>query len=149
MKVKHYIYIWNKENYVDRHEAQRDGAIETHEIVVPHEYQNAESLFVNHHLNAYKSALKLSGRVLTDDEDVLGFELVKLKPFTVSAEVLEWNTYTTTIYAEKSAEATARIKTEGIDSFEQTDVECGTSGYDGTPIEDNQRAERLVEGEIG
>ncbi|CAM0035965.1 hypothetical protein VPHK120G1_0023 [Vibrio phage K120 g1] len=149
MNVKHVIYIWNKENYTNRQDAQRDGAIETHEIVVPHEYQNAESLFVNHHLNAYKSALKLSGRVLADDEDVLDFELVKLKPFTVSAEVLEWNTYTTTVYAEKSAEATARVKTVGIVSFEKSDVECGTSGYDGTPIEDNQRAERLVEGEIG
>lgn len=149
MKVKHYIYIWNKENYTNRQDAQRDGAIETHEIVVPHEYQNAESLFVNHHLNAYKSALKLSGRVLTDDEDVLGFELVKLKPFTVSAEVLEWNTYTTTIYAEKSAEATARVKTGGIIGLPIDDVEHGTSSYDGTPIEDNQRAERLVGGEIG
>ncbi|CAM0042824.1 hypothetical protein VPHK404_0025 [Vibrio phage K404] len=149
--MKHYIYIWNNYVYNSRQDAQRDGAITVREIVVPDMLtdQQQRDSFITNYFNSYALAVGDAGEVFADDRARIGFELVKFKPFTVSAEVLEWNTYTTTIYAETSAEATARVKTEGIVSFEKSDVEHGTSSYDGTPIEDNQRAERLVEGEIG
>ena len=148
---KYYIYTWNKDNYADRHEAQRDGAVKVREIFVPDVLtdQQRRDDVISNYFNTYVSALRDAGEVFAGDKSRIGFEIVKFKPFTVSAEVLEWNTYTTTIYAETSAEATARVKTEGIVSFEKSDVEHGTSGYDGTTIEDTQRAERLVEGEIG
>lgn len=150
MNVKHYIYTWNKDNYASRQDAQRDGAITVREIVVPdHLINEHREHFISTYFNTYVLAVRDAGDVFAGDRARIGFELVKFKPFTVSAEVLEWNTYTTTVYAETSAEATARVKTEGIVSFEKSDVEHGTTGYDGTPIEDNQRAERLVEGEIG
>lgn len=149
--MKHYIYTWNKDNYTNRQDAQRDGAITVREIVMPDHLINHQekSDFIAIYFNTYVLAIHDAGYVFAGDRSRIGYELVKFKPFTVEAEVLEWNTYTTTIYAETSAEATARVKTEGIVSFEKSDVECGTTGYDGTPIEDNQRAERLVAGEIG
>ncbi|QZI91909.1 hypothetical protein SIPHO067v1_p0003 [Vibrio phage 51E28.1] len=151
MNVKHYIYTWNKDNYASRQDAQRDGAITVREIVMPDRLINhhEKSEFIATYFNTYVLALGDAGDVFAGDKARIGYELVTFKPFMVEAEVLEWNTYTTTVYAETSAEATAKVKAEGIISFEKSDVECGTTGYDGTPIEDNQRAERLVEGEIG
>ncbi|CAM0091176.1 hypothetical protein SIPHO059v1_p0088 [Vibrio phage 264E42.1] len=143
--IKHYIYIWDDSNYNNRREAEESGAVNKHEIVVPDDIHGQEAIqrFITDAFNTYVWAVKHAGKVLANDDRILGFELVKLKPFPVSAELLEWNRYTVTAYAETAVEAVALVKRNGVVTFKTDDVETGSTEFNGEVGDDHQRFERL------
>lgn len=143
--IKHYIYIWDNNNYNSRREAEESGAVNKREIVVPDNIHGQEVIhrFIVDSFNAYVLAVKDAGKVLANDDQILGFELVKLKPFPVSAELLEWNRYTVTAYAETAVEAVALVKKNGVVTFKADDVETGSTDFNGEIGDDHQRFERL------
>lgn len=121
------IVIWNQEDYPNREAAERDGAVT--EKVIPNEltaWQRREYIdaFVN---GAVAASKRLKG------EDVIQYEEVELSNFVVTVEVLEWNTYTYNITAEDSDEACFKALAENV-SMSHTDVEYGTSGYEGKDV---------------
>lgn len=133
MDIKHYIYTWDKDKYVNRTQAQVADALTKREIVLPDRLINRQEkqAYVRDFFNSYVLALNDSGTVFVGDSSRIGYELVRLEPHSVSAEVLEWNRYTVTIYAEDAASALAQAKEDGVVSCSPDDVESGIRGYEG------------------
>lgn len=149
VKSKFVIASWRTDNYQSREEALADGAITEHEIdITGHTVETIEE-YLGEYFSIYQSGLSASSERLTAETASVDCELVQLKPFTVEAEVLEWNRYTVTVFAESGAQAVALVKAEGAVTFSSSDVESGVTGFDGSVGDDNQRGERLVEGQIG
>lgn len=118
--IKRILVVWNDENYSNRQEAEEDGAVSEFEI--PSHYDAGQRLAF---VEGVTAALRASGERLANNTRALAFEEIVLKPYTATARVLEWNDYTTTVWAESDTKAYENVKNAGITAYVHDDVSWG------------------------
>lgn len=114
------IVVWDTDNYLSRQAADADGAVYEH--VIP-EFIGAQN--IQDYIDAFVCGLCAAGERLKANNQVLQYEVVEFKPFTVSGRVLEWNAYTATVWAEDSHKAEQQANEDGILSYSSKNVEWG------------------------